>query len=89
MIDQDKRKEVEFFDRHAELDDYNVFTDGSNDRLIDAFIRLTGLGHGAKVADLGCGSGIFTHLLKKRGLQTEGVDISPQLIQIADGVVVR
>src|SRR5262249_7367044 len=82
-LQQNKSWEIEFFDRHAEADDYNVFTDAANEKLIDAFLTYTGLGKGAVVADLGCGSGVFTHLLKCRGLQPSGVDISPKLIALA------
>ena len=50
---QDKAKEIAFFDRHAQAQEYDVFTPRSSERLIAAFIRLTGLGKGARVADLG------------------------------------
>ena len=64
---QDKDKEIAFFDAHAESDEYDVFTLQTNERLIAAFVRLSGLAHGARVADLGCGSGVFTELLRRRG----------------------
>lgn len=80
---QDKGEEIAFFDRHAEADDYNVFTDLANARIIDAFLRFTKLPAGASVADLGCGSGVFTQLLRLRGLTAQGVDISPKLIELA------
>jgi ubiquinone/menaquinone biosynthesis C-methylase UbiE len=83
MIFQDKQKEVDFFNRHAESDDYNVFTDAANARLIEAFFRMTGLSQGAMVADLGCGSGVFTNLLVRRGVHGSGIDISPSLISLA------
>lgn len=79
---QDKAKEIAFFDRHAEADEYDVFTPRSSERLIEAFGRLTGLGKGARVADLGCGSGAFTNLLRQAGYDTVGVDISPKLIEV-------
>lgn len=79
---QDKAKEIAFFDRHAADDDYNVFTPESNARLIDSFKRLTGLKAGARVADLGCGSGAFTHLLQEAGFIAVGVDISPKLVAV-------
>ena len=40
---QDKSKEIAFFDAHAEADDYDVFTPDANSKLIDAFVRLSGL----------------------------------------------
>ncbi|HET7911967.1 MAG TPA: methyltransferase domain-containing protein, partial [Pseudolabrys sp.] len=79
---QDKNKEIAFFDAHAEHDAYDVFTPQANERIIAAFMRLSGLPRGARVADLGCGSGVFTELLRHQGFQSVGLDISPRLIQL-------
>ena len=79
---QDKQKEIAFFDAHADADEYDVFTPEANARLIDAFKRLTGLPRGAKVADLGCGSGAFTEMLRREGYDAVGVDISPKLVAL-------
>ena len=79
---QDKSKEIAFFDAHAESDEYDVFTPQANERLIAAFTRLSGLPRGARVADLGCGSGAFTELLRRRGYESVGLDISPKLIAL-------
>ena len=68
---QDKRNEIAFFDAHASADDYNVFSESANARLIDTFVRR-GLEPGARVVDLGCGSGIFTYLLSRRGYDAAG-----------------
>jgi ubiquinone/menaquinone biosynthesis C-methylase UbiE len=83
MQTQDKQKEIVFFDAHAAADDYNVFSDAANARLIDGFVRLTGLRSGARVIDLGCGSGIFSYLLSLRGFEVTGLDISPKLLALA------
>jgi ubiquinone/menaquinone biosynthesis C-methylase UbiE len=80
---QDKQNEITFFDAHAAADDYNVFSEAANARLIDRFVRLTGLEPGACVIDLGCGSGIFTYLLNQRGYDVAGLDISPKLLELA------
>jgi SAM-dependent methyltransferase len=80
---QDKSKEIEFFDRHAGDDDYNVFSNAANTKLIDSFARLSNLTAGAEVLDLGCGSGIFTHLLHRRGYVVAGLDLSPKLLELA------
>ena len=79
---QDKGKEIAFFDAHAESDEYDVFAPQANEALIAAFVRLSGLPAGARVADLGCGSGVFTELLRRRGYQSVGLDISPKLIAL-------
>src|SRR5262245_13230725 len=79
---QNKDKEIAFFDAHAEGDEYNVFTPQANERLIAAFVRLGGLPEGARVADLGCGSGVFTELLRRRGYASVGLDISPKLVAL-------
>jgi len=79
---QDKGKEIAFFDAHAESDEYDVFAPQANEALIAAFVRLSGLPAGARVADLGCGSGVFTELLRQRGYQSIGLDISPKLIAL-------
>ncbi|HEV8467106.1 MAG TPA: class I SAM-dependent methyltransferase [Pseudolabrys sp.] len=79
---QDKGKEIAFFDAHAESDEYDVFTPQANEALIAAFVRLSGLPAEARVADLGCGSGAFTELLRRRGYQSIGLDISPKLVAL-------
>ena len=83
-LKQNKSKEVDFFDRHALQDDYNVFTDEANRRIVDAFLKYTSLQKGALVSDIGCGSGVFTNLLSEKGLMVCGVDISPKLILLAE-----
>src|SRR5450432_2182695 len=80
---QDKRKEIAFFDAHAAADDYNVFSEAANTSLIDSFMRLARPPAGGKVLDLGCGSGVFTDLLSRRGLDASGLDISPKLLALA------
>jgi ubiquinone/menaquinone biosynthesis C-methylase UbiE len=79
---QDKGKEIAFFDAHAVSDEYDVFTPEANARLISAFVRLSGLPSGSAVADLGCGSGVFTELLRRAGYRSTGLDISPKLIAL-------
>lgn len=82
--EQNKRDEVEFFDKHAASGtEYNVFTEATNTKLIDACVERAALTKGARVLDLGCGSGIFGHMLAQRGMAVTGVDISPKLIEIA------
>jgi ubiquinone/menaquinone biosynthesis C-methylase UbiE len=80
---QNKASEISFFDNHGAVDAYDVFTPATNERLIDIFVRLSGLFPGSRVVDLGCGSGVFTNVLQRRGYRCSGVDLSPNLIAIA------
>ncbi len=80
---QNKTSEIAFFDGHGAANAYDVFSPDTNQRLIDIFVRLTGLPRGAHIADLGCGSGVFTEILRQRGYECTGVDLSPTLIRIA------
>src|SRR5690349_24177875 len=68
---QDKQKEISFFDGHAAADSYDVFTPESNLRLIRTCTGLAKWKDGARVADLGCGSGVFTNLLRQQGRSEE------------------
>jgi ubiquinone/menaquinone biosynthesis C-methylase UbiE len=79
---QDKQKEIAFFDGHAAADAYDVFTPETNQRLVSTCMDLAGLKAPARVADLGCGSGVFTDLLHRQGFDAVGLDISPKLIAI-------
>jgi len=79
---QDKQKEIDFFDAHAAADSYDVFAPESSMRLIETCMRVAGLKPGARVADLGCGSGVFTDLLNQLGCEAIGLDISPKLIEL-------
>jgi len=80
---QDKSKEIAFFDAHGTTDEeYDAFTPQANARLINAFLRLSGLPRGSHVADLGCGSGVFTELLRREGYESVGLDISPKLVEL-------
>ncbi len=80
---QNKSSEIAFFDSHGASNAYDVFTPDTNERLIDIFVRLSGLPRGARIADLGCGSGVFSNVLRQRGYDCTGVDLSPNLIRMA------
>jgi ubiquinone/menaquinone biosynthesis C-methylase UbiE len=79
---QDKQKEIAFFDGHAAADAYDVFTPEASARFVQAFVKLCGLSPGARVADLGCGSGAFTAQLERAGYDSVGLDISAKLIEV-------
>ena len=79
---QDKQKEIAFFDGHAAADEYDVFTPRASARLVAAFAELSGLKPGAEVIDLGCGSGAFTALLARAGYDCVGLDLSGKLLEV-------
>ncbi|MBI2791411.1 MAG: methyltransferase domain-containing protein [Gammaproteobacteria bacterium] len=79
---QNKQQEIEFFDKLADVQEYNVFTDEANQKIIDTAIELAQLKKGMQVLDLGCGSGIFTQLLQQNGLQCVGLDLSQKLLRL-------
>ncbi len=79
---QNKQREIEFFDSHAELNSYDVFTPESGLRLVETCVRVAGFKPGACIADLGCGSGVFTSFLRELGFRPIGLDISPKLIAL-------
>ena len=80
---QDKQREITFFDGYESANGYDVFAPESNARIVDAVVGLGRFRPGTRVIDLGCGSGVFTDLLKKRGFDSVGVDLSPRLIAVA------
>src|SRR5262249_52375699 len=51
--------------------------------LFDWLLATTGLGPGAAVADVGCGTGISTRLLAGRGLDVVGIDPSEPMLDRA------
>lgn len=69
---QDKKKEAAFFDEVAAAQQYNVFTETSNRKLIRTLLEFSGLRPGTRVADLGCGAGTFTKLLQREGFECVG-----------------
>jgi ubiquinone/menaquinone biosynthesis C-methylase UbiE len=53
-------------------------------RLDKAYDRLTGhVERGAHVLDLGCGTGALTLRAAQRGAKVKGIDVNPQMLEIA------
>lgn len=75
-LTQDKSKEIRFFDSHATAGEYNVFTDSSNRKLVNQCLQLAQLRAPGRIADLGCGSGVFSSILVEKGFLCVGVDIA-------------
>lgn len=80
--EQDKQKEIAFFDGHAAADTYDVFAPESSALLIRTAVELGRFKPSDRVADLGCGSGVFSELLRQHGCVPTGLDISPKLIDL-------
>lgn len=78
---QNKSKELAFFNNLGEDQEYNVFTDEANEKIIDTIIALLNPSRHSPLVDLGCGSGIFTHMLASRGFDCIGVDLSHTLLR--------
>ena len=60
------------------------FTLGT-DQEVDFLVTELGLGHGARVLDVGCGPGRHARALGERGMLAVGVDISQSFIDVANG----
>ena len=50
-------------------------------RHVDELVRFAGLGPSQRILEVGCGMGRYTLLLAERGLQVEGLDLSPVLLE--------
>lgn len=50
-------------------------------RHVDAIVRFAALQPGQRILDVGCGMGKFTLPMRRDGLDVEGLDISPWLLQ--------
>jgi SAM-dependent methyltransferase len=81
----DVRREVDFFDRfEEEHGDYDVLGEAAYRRLLGLFREAVGPWPGAKVIDLGCGTGAFTRRLAAAfALDLTGMDISPRCVRRA------
>jgi SAM-dependent methyltransferase len=71
----------EVFDSVAQ--DYDEVRRGYPEALVDAALHQAGLAAGAKVVEVGCGTGKLTELLVARGLRVDAVDPGPRMVEIA------
>lgn len=80
-----RRRYAQIFDDVAE--EYDRERRGYPDGLIDAAVRagplLAGPGRGARVVEVGCGTGLLTAALVARGLAVEAVDPGANMIRLA------
>ena len=59
---------------------YARFRPSYPDALVDRVVADAGLRPGAPVADVGCGTGLFTRLLAARGLDVVGIDPNEDML---------
>src|SRR5436189_3246659 len=55
--------------------------------VIAAWLVGRGILPGERILDAGCGTGRYTRELARRGYIVHGVDLSPALIEVANGAV--
>ena len=58
-------------------------TDFHKDIIMPGAFSLLALNKGDRVLDLGCGQGVFSRYLSRRGMRVEGLDSSAELIRLA------
>jgi ubiquinone/menaquinone biosynthesis C-methylase UbiE len=82
--DEERRKRERqrlLFDEIA--DRYDATRRGCPSEIIEAVIRTAGLGPGAVVLEIGCGTGQLTRSLAASGFRVNAIDIGPSMISTA------
>jgi 2-polyprenyl-3-methyl-5-hydroxy-6-metoxy-1,4-benzoquinol methylase len=79
---QEPRAWQRFFDAHAEHYDQNPFTNHT-EKEVDFLLELYPIRPGARILDVGCGTGRHAVELAKRGYQVVGLDISEKMLDVA------
>lgn len=65
-------------------DDYLEGADTYQEKVIAPnLLRILALRRGERILDLACGQGYFSRLFAQAGAQTEGTDVSPELLEAA------
>ncbi len=82
---QDKKSEIEFFNSFSGPQGYDVFDEESKNRLIEKCLKTLSsvikLESGMLFADFGCGSGVFTNILKQKKFRIMGIDLNHKILQ--------
>jgi 2-polyprenyl-3-methyl-5-hydroxy-6-metoxy-1,4-benzoquinol methylase len=76
-----RRHQRTLFDLVAGL--YEETRPGYAGELIDFVVATAGLGPGAAVLDVGCGTGQLTGPLARRGYGVTAIDLGPSMIEVA------
>lgn len=77
----DKADVIEFFDRCAPSWDAELIR---SDRKINIILDNAGVGEGSRVLDVACGTGVLMPDYLRRGADVTGIDISPEMIKLAE-----
>jgi ubiquinone/menaquinone biosynthesis C-methylase UbiE len=83
-MQQDKQKEIDFFNNHATEQDYDVFTLATNEFIVEKCLEGSNISSHGVVVDLGCGSGAFTDILSRKGICAFGLDLSQGLLEVGN-----
>lgn len=65
-------------------DNYEKYRPSYPPELIDWIVTTSEIGPGARIADLGCGTGISTRLFAARGFDVVGIDPNPEMLARAE-----
>lgn len=63
--------------------DWAELAEPSNHRLFETVLELLGVGPGTALIDIGCGSGYALAMAAAAGARVTGIDITPELLEIA------
>ena len=77
----DKADVIEFFDRCAPSWDAGLIR---SDRKINIILDNAGVREGSRVLDVACGTGVLMPDYLSRGAEVTGIDISPEMIKLAE-----
>ena len=72
---------IEFFDRRAPSWDAELIR---SDRKISIILDNAGVKQGSRVLDVACGTGVLMPDYLSRGAEVTGIDISPEMIKLAE-----
>ena len=72
---------IEFFDRCAPSWDAELIR---SDRKISIILDNAGVKQGSRVLDVACGTGVLMPDYLSRGAEVTGIDISPEMIKLAE-----
>ena len=72
---------IEFFDRCAPSWDAELIR---SDRKINIILDNAGVKEGSRVLDVACGTGVLMPDYLSRGAEVTGIDISPEMIKLAE-----